>query len=61
MGLWLIYLSLGRLTVEILRAAPYSPATAEDFGRMLEYPVAALMLLTASVFLVERVSQPEQK
>ena len=53
-GLFFIYLSLLRLGVEIFRTAPFSPATAEDFGRMLEYPVAALMLLTASVFLVEK-------
>ncbi|MBQ8357641.1 MAG: hypothetical protein IJX39_07535 [Clostridia bacterium] len=55
LGLVLIYLSLFRLIFEITASAPFTAAAAEDFGRMLEYPVAALMLLTASVFLVEKI------
>lgn len=54
-GLALIYASLFRLILEITAQAPFTAAKAEVFGRWLEYPVAALMLLTASIYLIERV------
>ena len=57
----LILASLLRLLSEIVRAAPYPAATAERFGAMLEYPVAALALLTALSFLLDRVVRAEEK
>jgi hypothetical protein len=54
-GLLLIYASLFRLILEITAQIPFTAAKAEQFGRWLEYPVAALMLLSASVYLIERV------
>ena len=60
-GLLLILLSLLRLLYDISQAAPFPAATAEDFGAMLEYPVAALMLLTVLTFLLDRVVRAEVK
>lgn len=60
-GMLLILLALLCLSVQVAAAAPYSPATAEDFGRLLEYPVAALALLTALTFLLDRVVRAEKK
>ena len=54
-GLTMIYASLFRLILDITAEIPFTAAKAELFGRWLEYPVAALMLLTASVYLIERV------
>ena len=48
------------LCFTVTDAAPYSAATAEDFGRWLEYPVAALTLLTALCFLLDRVVRAEK-
>ena len=59
LGMLLIYLSLFRLILEITAAAPFTEAAAKRFGSMLEYPVAALMLLTASAFLIDRVLRCE--
>ena len=58
-GMVLILGVLLHLLVQVVAAAPYSPATAEEFGRMLEYPVAALALLTALCFLLDRVVRAE--
>ena len=55
-GLSLIYASLFRLLFEITRTAPYPPSMAEHFGEMLEYPVAALALLTAAAYLAQRAT-----
>lgn len=60
-GLWMILLSLVRLVYDVLRAAPFPAAVAEDFGAMLEYPVAALALLTALTFLLDRVMRAEHR
>jgi hypothetical protein len=60
-GLLLILAALIPLGLEVSATAPYSPATAEDYGKMLEYPVAALALLTALVFLLDRVVRAERK
>lgn len=60
-GCCLILASLLRLWWEASHAAPYPPAVAERFGAMLEYPVAALALLTALSFLVDRVARAEGK
>ena len=54
-SLVLIYASLFRLIYEITAYAPFTAAGAERFGRWLEYPTAALMLLTAFAYLIERV------
>lgn len=59
-GLMLILTALIRLCIEVTTAAPYSAATAEDFGRLAEYPVAALALLTALTFLLDRVIRAER-
>ena len=54
-GLSMIYASLFRLIFEITAQAPFTVAKAYGFGRMLEYPVAALMLLSVFTYLTERV------
>ena len=56
-GLSMIYASLFRLIFEIDTQAPFTAAKADAFGRMLEYPVAALMLLTVFTYLTERVTR----
>lgn len=58
-GLFLIYLSLFRLLFEVQNAAPFPESRAVYFGRLLEYPVAALALLTAAVFLLDRAVRHE--
>lgn len=58
-GMGMILLSLVRLMYDILHAAPFPTAIAEDYGAMLEYPVAALMLLTVLAFLLDRVTRAE--
>ncbi len=60
-GLSLILASLLRLLWDIVRVAPFPAAVAEDFGAMLEYPVAALALLTALTFLVDRAVRAERQ
>ena len=57
----LIFAALLRLIFEIQSAAPFPAAIAERFGAMLEYPAAALALLTALAFLVDRVVRVEQE
>lgn len=59
-GMVLIFASLFRLLYDISVSAPFPAAVAEDFGAMLEYPVAALMLLTVLTFLVDRVVRAEK-
>ena len=54
-GMVLIYLSLFRLIYEITALVPFTAAKAALFGRWLEYPAAALMLLSCSAYLIERV------
>ena len=56
-GLALIYASLFRLILEITATVPFTAARAELFGRWLEYPVAALAVLSAAVYLIERVTR----
>ena len=58
-GLTLILLSLLRLWWEITHTADFSLASAARFGEMLEYAVAALALLTAGTYLIEKVSRAE--
>lgn len=52
-GLPLILAVMIRLALEITRRGAFSPATAADFGAMLEFPVAAVMLLTCAVLTVD--------
>ena len=59
-GMVLILTVLVYLCFTVTDAAPYSAATAEDFGRWLEYPAAALTLLTALCFLLDRVVRAEK-
>ena len=56
-GLVMIYASLLRLWIEVECAAPFTAAGANYFGGLLEYPVAALMLLTGAVLLLDRVAR----
>jgi hypothetical protein len=56
-GLVMIYASLLRLWLEVESAAPFTAARAAYFGGLLEYPVAALMLLTGAVLLLNRVTR----
>lgn len=56
-GLVLIYASLFRLIFEITSLAPFTAAKAEYFGRMLEFPVAALAVLTVATYLTDRVTR----
>lgn len=60
-GLSLLLLPLLRLIADIRAAAPFSPATAADFGRSVEHVLAAMALLTLGVYLVERVHRAEKK
>ena len=52
-GLPLVLAVSVRLLVEVARRAPFSPATAADLGAMLEFPVAAVMLLTGAVLITD--------
>ena len=58
-GMGMILASLGRLLYEVLRSAPFPAAVGERYGKMLEYPVAAMALLTALAFLLDRVVRAE--
>ena len=60
-GLSLLLFPLLRLIADIRAAAPFSPATAEDFGRSIEHVLAALALLTLFVYLVEYLHRKEAK
>lgn len=60
-GMLPILLALLVLGTEVAAATPYSLATAENFGRLLEYPVAALALLTALTFLLDRAVRAQEK
>lgn len=55
LGLLPIYASLLRLFFEVRAAGELTEAAARYWGGMLEYPVAALAVLTALTFLVDRV------
>ena len=59
-GLCLIYPSLLRLLFEVQRAATITQAKASYFGSLLEYPAAALVLLTAATLLLDRMARTEQ-
>ena len=52
-GLPYVLLSVLRLAFEVTCAIPFSAASAADFGAMLEFPVAALMILSCTVLLVD--------
>ena len=52
-GLPLLLASTLRLLLEITQQDVFSPATAADYGAMLEFPVAAVMLLTCAVLVVD--------
>ena len=58
-GLILIYASLLRLLFEVQSAAPLTPRAAAYFGGLLEYPLAALVLLTGAVLLLGRAEREE--
>lgn len=54
LGLLPIYASLLRLFFEVRAAGELTEAAARYWGGMLEYPVAALAVLTALTFLTDR-------
>ena len=54
LGLLPIYASLVRLFFELRAAGELTEAAARYYGGMLEYPVAALAVLTALTFLADR-------
>ena len=58
-GMGMILASLLRLMYDVLRSAPFPTAVGERYGEMLEYPVAAMALLTALAFLLDRVVRAE--
>lgn len=51
----LIFLCLWMIFFEVSRQAQFSAGTAAYYGKMMEYPIAALALLTAGVYLAERI------
>ena len=59
-GLFLIYLPLIALILW-LPEVPLGEADVRYFGRLLEYPVAALTLLTALTLLAEWIYRDEKK
>lgn len=63
--LWLGYLliapSLFYLIYKITQSGEFTFVTAAYFGEMLEHVVAALTLLTAGAYLVERVARDVHK
>jgi len=52
-GLPLVLTVALRLLFEVVLRAPFSQATAAHLGAMLEFPVAAVMLLTGAVLLTD--------
>ena len=56
LGLLPIYASLLRLFFELRAAGELTEAAARYYGGMLEYPVAALAVLTALTFLADRAA-----
>ena len=54
LGLLPIYASLLYLLFEVRAAGELTEAAARYWGGMLEYPVAALAVLTALTFLTDR-------
>ena len=56
-GLTMIYFSLVRFLYEVQSAAPFPASRSAYFRGLLEYPVAALALLTAAVFLIVKFSR----
>ena len=52
-GLPLILAVALRLLFEVSLRAPFSTATAAELGAMLEFPVAAIMLLTGAVLITD--------
>lgn len=59
-GLCLILLSLLRLLYEVHTAAPFTPGAAAYYGGLLEYPLAALALLTGATLMVDRAMRSEE-
>lgn len=55
LGLFLIYAVVFRLIFELTADLPLTEAAANRYWGMLEYPVAALAILTAATFLIDRV------
>ena len=53
-GLFMILASSLRLLFAVQTAGSLCEAEAERFGRMLEYPVAALAILTVAAYITER-------
>ena len=60
-GALLIFASLLRLWYEVQTAAPFAPRLAAYFGGLLEYPLAALALLTGAVLLIDRAERSESR
>ena len=58
-GLFIIYASSLRLLLDVQMAGPLCQAKAEQFGRMLEYPVAALAILTVATYITERAARSD--
>ena len=59
LGMIPIYASLLRLLWELRNIGTLTEAAARYYGAMLEYPVAALAVLTAATFLADRVAKHE--
>ena len=55
MGLVAIFSALFFTVVAVTDAAPFPPSRAAYFGGMVEHVLAALALLTAGSFLLEKV------
>ena len=59
-GFLLIFSSLFYFCVKLTEARPLNVAQVEEFGEMLEYPTAAVMLLTAGLYLIARILKAER-
>ncbi len=55
LGLCAIFCTLFFVAVAVTDSAPFSPARAAYFGGMVEHVLAALALLSAGSFLLEKV------
>lgn len=60
LGFLPIFASLLRLLREIRAAGTLTEGTAAYYGKMLEYPVAALMLLTGGCLLADYIAKKGQ-
>lgn len=60
LGFPLIFASLFRLLTEIRTVGALSESAAAYYGRMLEYPVSALMLLTGGCLLADYIAKKEK-